>query len=295
MRPPIFIIGNPRSGTTLLRLMLTSHRNIVIPPECGFAVWFYDKYSRWGESCLDSRLDSFLDDLLSSKKIEHWRLNRADLLEFIEAQRPTSYAQLVSCVYQWYGLAQQRTFTRWGDKNNFHIHHVPTIRAMFPTSFFVHIVRDGRDVASSYKRLAEKRFESSYAPRLPHQIEDIALQWRENIRVAVESFAESRWQDVCEVKFEDLVLSTESTLRSLCEKLGEDYDPLMLEYHTSNRESELEPREMLPWKTKNLLPPIRTEVGRYMNELSEEEVQIFQRIAGTELLRYGYLGTEAPT
>lgn len=46
-REPVFIIGSPRSGTTLLRLMMNSHPRIVVPPECGFAVWWYEKYQHW--------------------------------------------------------------------------------------------------------------------------------------------------------------------------------------------------------------------------------------------------------
>lgn len=292
MKPPIFVIGSPRSGTTLLRLMLTSHKNIVIPPECGFAVWFYNKYGDWEESDIHARLSAFLDDLLGARKFELWKLNRVDLHKFIQHRRPDSYPQLVSCVYEWYGLAQGRTFTRWGDKNNFHVHHIPTIRAMFPTAFFVHIARDGRDVACSYKKLAEQQFDTVYAPRLPHQIEDIAQQWQENIQAITSSFDRIGWQDVCEVRFEDLIDSTESTLRNLCDRLGEEFARSMLEYYVWNRERELEPAETLLWKRKNLEPPISAEVGRYNDELTGEEVDVFQRIARQELMRYGYVGRE---
>ena len=41
---PFFILGNPRSGTTLLRLMLNNHPSVAVPMECGFAVWLHDSY-----------------------------------------------------------------------------------------------------------------------------------------------------------------------------------------------------------------------------------------------------------
>lgn len=44
---PIFILGNPRSGTTLLQLMLACHPRLAVPPECGFALWLYDRYGDW--------------------------------------------------------------------------------------------------------------------------------------------------------------------------------------------------------------------------------------------------------
>jgi hypothetical protein len=43
----VFIIGNPRSGTSLLRIMLNSHSSMVVPPECGFIQWWYQKYKDW--------------------------------------------------------------------------------------------------------------------------------------------------------------------------------------------------------------------------------------------------------
>ena len=288
MKPPIFIIGGPRSGTTLLRLMLTCHKNIVIPPECGFAVWLYDDYKRWNELDFDSLLEQFIVDLMKCRKIETWHLDMKGLLDFAGSRCPPSYSEAVSLVYEWYGLSQGRSFNRWGDKNNFHIGYIPTIKAIFPDVRFVHIVRDGRDVACSYKGLGQRQIDSAYAPRLPHRIEDIALEWTTNVSTAIQSFASIAWEHVTEIRFEDLVLDSEATLRNLCTRLGEEYDPRMLEYYAENRTRELEPKEFLPWKAKNLKPPIPTEVGRHRVELSEQEIASFQSIARQTLERYGY-------
>ncbi len=42
---PIIVLGNPRSGTTMFRLMLTAHSEICIPPECGFFQWYYPDFT----------------------------------------------------------------------------------------------------------------------------------------------------------------------------------------------------------------------------------------------------------
>jgi len=292
MNAPIFIIGNPRSGTTLLRLMLTCHRNIVIPPECGFAVWLYDKYKHWEqlEKDSDSLLMGFIHDLMYCRKIETWNLEEKNLFEFLSGRKPSSYSELVSYVYEWYALSQGKSFKRWGDKNNFHIHHILTIKAMFPNTCFIHIVRDGRDVACSYKKLNERRIDSPYAPRLPNTIEDIAEEWKANVEIATKSFAAIGWESVYEIKFEYLILDTEMSLRNLCKQLGEEYDPSMLNYHVTNRERGLETKEFLQWKEKTLKLPMRREVGRYKSELTEQQIHIFQSIAAKELANYGYTG-----
>jgi len=291
MNSPVFIIGSPRSGTTLLRLMLTSHRNIVIPPECGFAVWWYEKYKNWGKSTKanDLRYRDFLRDLLKSKKIETWHIDEKDLLKFLREREPSSYSELVSCVYEWYGLSNGKSLKRWGDKNNFYIHHILTIKKIFPNACFVHIIRDGRDVACSYKELHERKIDSPYAPKLPHTIEKIAEEWKINIEEAIESFTRINWENVYEIKFEDLIFNTETSLSNLCARLGEEYDLSMLNYHNINRERDLEPKEFLKWKEKTLQAPMKSVVGRHKKGLTKRELKKFESVAGDILRRVGYL------
>lgn len=289
MGPPIFIIGNPRSGTTLLRLMLTCHRNIVIPPECGFAVWLHDKYESWAGSD-DLVIDRFVADVLECRKIETWQVDEEGLLGFLKNRRPDSYAAAVSLVYEWYGLSAGETFTRWGDKNNFYLDYIPTIKAMFPAAHFVHIVRDGRNVACSYRRLAATKIESRYAPRLPHEIDDIARQWKQNIETIDQSFNAFGHEHVQELRLEDLVRDPQEQLTRVCELLGEEYDAGMLEYHRVNEQRQLEPQEFLQWKEKTLKPPTPEQNDEYQSKLTADEITRFEAIAGDTLRKHGYIG-----
>ena len=285
MKAPIFIIGNPRSGTTLIRLMLTCHRNIMIPPECGFAVWWYLKYGEWKKS----KLPEFIQDLMQSKKIDTWQINEKSLLEFLREKDPFSYSQLISAVYEWYGLSRGRSFKRWGDKNNFHLNHILTIKKLFPTAYFVHIIRDGRDVTCSYREVNARKIQSLYAPNLPNKIDEIAEQWKTNVEMINESFECIRWENVYELKFEDLILDTGRSLFNLCCWLGELYDPSMLNYHHINRMRILEPVEFLKWKEHTLHPPVSSVVARHKRDLSMQEIGTFEMVAGDVLERYGYL------
>src|SRR3989338_6176614 len=113
MKSPIFIIGNPRSGTTLLRLMLTCHQHIVIPPECGYMIWWYEKYKDWKGDDSGERLNNFLDDLFISKKFETWNLQRKALKEFLMGRDNKTYPDLVSSIYEYYGRQLKDTFKRW--------------------------------------------------------------------------------------------------------------------------------------------------------------------------------------
>lgn len=288
MNPPIFIIGSPRSGTTLLRLMVTCHQNIVVPPECGFAVWWYTKYKVW-TSPDNSQLAPFVADVMASKKIETWKLNPEKLLEFFCERVPKNYATAVSAVYEFYGRSLGRTFSRWGDKNNFYISHITTLNEMFPECHFVQIVRDGRDVACSYRELHRRAIHSPYAPSLPFDIAEIAEQWRDNLETTAGQLDLLPSERVHHVRFEDLVRDPESTLRRLCHALGEAFDPRMLEYSKLNQQQKLEPSEFLQWKERTLSPPDLDAVGRFRSELNGPEIKAFEEIAGPVLRRNAYI------
>ena len=288
MKSPIIIIGNPRSGTTLLRLMLTCHRNIVIPPECGFAVWWYKKYNDWDTNSINSRLNDYLDDLFQSKKIELWNLNRVELEKYILSKQINNYSELVSSIYEYFAENQKKGFHRWGDKNNFHLNYIDTIYSLFPGAQFIHIIRDGRDVACSYKDMSKLNAESKYAPKLPVDINTIAKEWVDNIQLIRTSFASLGWNNIKEIRYEDITTDPEGILKGVCSFLNEEYDPSMLAFHSHNERMKLEPIEFLAWKNKTLMEVTTSQISRYKAELTSNEIEMFNEIAGDLLAIYGY-------
>lgn len=292
---PIIVLGNPRSGTTLLRLMLTCHPRITIPPECGFALWLRP---RWGEWTKDKTNDPgevfrFVEDVVASRKFETWHVSGPDLVDAIARDAPATYADLVRSAYGAYVRHVGRAGGRWGDKNNSYIHQVAELRALFPDSVLIHLVRDGRDVACSYLELAERRIESIYAPKLPRALEAIADEWVENVGGLRAAFATEGWSGVLELRYEDLVARPEETLTALLGGIGEEFHPDMLDYAARNVRQELEPREFLQWKARTVTAPDATQVGRYRRELDAHQVEILASRMRVLLDQYGY-GTDAP-
>jgi len=287
---PIFVLGNPRSGTTLLRLMLTCHPRITIPPECGFAVWLRPRWGAWTQQkAADAgEVFRFVEDVLASRKFETWHVTGPDLLDAIERDAPGSYADLVRSVYGAYERHVGREATRWGDKNNWYIHHVADIRAMFPEAVLVHLVRDGRDVACSYLEIAERRIDSIYAPHLPRALEAIAQEWVENVSGLRAAFDAEGWRNVIELRYEDLVADPIATLTAAMRKLGEDFHPDMLDYAARNVREELEPREFLQWKARTVSAPDPSLVGRYERDLDAAQIEILTSRMRSLLDQYGY-------
>ncbi len=287
---PIFVLGNPRSGTTLLRLMLTCHPRITIPPECGFAVWLQPRWGAWTrrKAADPGEVFRFVEDVVASRKFETWHVTGPDLVEAIERDAPRSYSDLVRSVYGAYLRHVGREGGRWGDKNNWYIHHVREIRAMFPDAVLLHLVRDGRDVACSYLELAERKIESVYAPHLPRALEAIADEWVENVAGMRAAFDAEGWRDVIEVRYEDLVAHPTEALTGVMRELGEEFHPEMLDYAARNLREELEPREFLQWKARITTALDATLVGRYRRELDARQIEILTSRMRPLLDQYGY-------
>ena len=283
---PVFIIGNPRSGTSLLRLMINAHPIISIPPECGFIIWLKEKYNNLPSNLFLGRIDEFLEDLFKSKKFETWNLDTKQLKNYILEQKFDTYSNLVSIIYKYYGLSKNKKVAIWGDKNNYYLNHIVELKQLFPDSFFIHIIRDGRDVACSYKKLSETKCTSKYAPNLPTETSKIADEWKTNITNINNQFVEFNYEHVIEIRYEDLVLEPKETLVKLCTFIGVNFCDSMLNYY--NKTNDHEPAEFLQWKEKTLMPPTTSEVGKYTAFMSDDEITIFNEIAYDVLAKYNY-------
>ncbi len=286
LNKPLFVIGSPRSGTTLVRIMINAHPNLLIPPENGGAIiYWYDKYKDWAKKDLQSnRVRQYVDDLLSTKKIDTWHLAKEDVLQMIHELEPDNYAALSACAYLAYGKKTQNNLHTWGDKNNFLIKHIDTLYELYPDAYFLYFIRDGRDVACSYKALSNKKISGQYAPNLPSNASEIANHWVNNNEAALKSFEKIPENQLLTCYYEDLVQNTEQEAKRICNFVGEPYSTQMLNYNEINDE----PKEFLQWKAKITQKPDPSSVGKYKRELSEPELYEFENIAGSMLKKLGY-------
>ncbi|MEE9303397.1 MAG: sulfotransferase [Thiotrichaceae bacterium] len=285
-RAPIFILGNNRSGTTLVRMMITSHPDIIIPPESHFFLWLYDQYKDWKP---EHDLNVFIKDLFGCTKIETWGMREELLSEFIRVRSPSCYRDLVSLVYRYYGVVVGKEAKRWGDKNSLWPNRLGVVDIVFPQAVFLHIVRDGRDVACSYLDLGKREFQSKYAPRLPQDIQEIARIWSRNVRT-VRNFGNKLYAHrYYEFRYEDLIENPEQEMKLIFEFLHMEYHPDVLQYATITKNKNYEPSEFLAWKEKVYQPIDKNNKGKYTRLLSIHEVKAFERIANRELSYYGYI------
>lgn len=274
----------------MLRLILTCHSKVLIPPECGFIIWLKNKYATW--SPLDTKtkkLAEFLDDLFLCKKFETWKLDRSFIESHVISCQPRDYSELCRVVFSAYGDATGKNFSIWGDKNNFHVNHISDLLELYKHARFLHIVRDGRDVACSYRSAMQLKTTSPYAPKLKTDITSIANEWAQNVmnvNAIISALPDSQSMTI---RYEDLTRMSVATIEEICTWLNICYEDEMLKFYLHNKAKNLEPILTIDWKKMTTEKISTNSIGRYKNCLSKYEIMRFNKIAGAALKEFNYL------
>jgi siderophore synthetase component len=164
---------------------------------------------------------------------------------------------------------------------------IDAIRKVLPEGRFIHIIRDGRDVALSLRRT---RF--SPGP----EIETQAAYWRECVLAARRAGVDH--QDYLEVRYEDLILNTRQTLNQICTFIEQEYHDAMLRYYTrtpvrlkehkGRSDPPLTQHQRILQQLRTTLPPDPARVFAWKSAMSLEERERFQMVAGTLLNELEY-------
>jgi len=295
--PAPFIVGVGRSGTTLLRMMLDAHPELAIPPETHFVPAVIQSFWR-----LRVTPERVLDAMRSGERTG-WRdsgLDEAAMLARLGEIRPLNAPDALRAFYRLY--AERHGKERWGDKTPHYVTALARIGRALPEAHFIHVIRDGRDVAlSTNRRLVELRGSQ------PVPIDRMAKRWRHRILTARGVAQVS--DRYLEVRYEDLVLDTEPTLRRVCELIELDFDPAMLAYHERaeerlqemNRERQRGTRRTLSGEERmqahamTTKPPQPERVEVWREEMPAADRREFEAIAGGLLAELGYeVGSPRP-
>lgn len=238
---PIFLVGAERSGTTVLRLMLDHHPQLAWCYEFEYAVDQISDEEGWPS------LEQYYEWL------ETYRIFQATGFAI---DRHLSYPQLVNSF-----LDQKREHAGKPLVGATVHRHFDRLLRIWPDARFIHIVRDGRDVARSC----------------------IGMGWAGNVWTGVERWieAERLWAQLCqkipaeqriELTYEELISEPVKTLMRLCNFIGISYDQEMLNY---------------PKSTSYKLPDASF-IKQWQRKLSEHEIQLIESRISTMLIEHGY-------
>ena len=270
----MFVVGCGRSGTTLLRLMLDAHPDLAIPPESHFLSRFghaIDRYAAAGGGVDPERLAA---DIMRTKTFAAWKVPDEDVLERVRSlAAPASFADVIDAVYTAY--VQPRGASRWGDKTPRYVLDIPLFDRLFPGSRFVHIVRDGRDVAMSLRSVR-------FGPNDPMSA---AGFWARRVRAGRRDGGRLGPQRYSEIRYEALVADPERELRAICEVIDLPWDAAMLEYHRGVDEALPDDRRS---QHRHEDRPPTAGLRDWRTEMPAADVAAFEAVAGDLLDELGY-------
>ena len=293
--PMPVIVGVARSGTTLLRMMLDSHPELAIPPETHFLPALRALQGRQdlkGSEQNQTLREEFLNVVTHSLNWQEFGIDEEELREATNGGNSFGVSKGIRKLYQLYAKARHKS--RWGDKTPPYVTHLRGIHALLPEARFVHIIRDGRDVALSLRGL--------WFDAAGGNLEDQAANWLWRIREARQQAAFC--PHYLEVRYEHLLENPAQVLKRICEFIALDYSPEMLErYHESagNRlhaeildRHDSAGRVIVSKAQREAIfarvgaPADHTRAGRWRREMSSEEQGRFETVAGGLLRELGY-------
>jgi hypothetical protein len=191
------------------------------------------------------------------------------------------YADFVGRLYE--ELASSRGVRFAAEKTPDYVRELPLLEALFPCARFVHIVRDGRDVALSLRSWAnEKKGPGRLEFWQESPIAVAALWWRWQVSSGLAGAASIEPGKVLLVRYEDLVAEPEHTLREVTSFLELPFRREMLDYHVGRRRV----GEGLDAK-KAWLPPTAG-LRDWRTQMQSEELELVECMAGTLLDELGY-------
>ncbi len=279
--PFFFILGRPRSGTTLLRTLLDVHPNIIIPLENPSMIHLYFKY-RYVKHWDVKNLNNIFCDFKNLNFIKSWKLDWEGIKDIFEnlSKMQISFHEIIKLFYYHY----QSEFTKEEirclcDKTPLNSLYSKEISRVFPGAKCIHLVRDYR------ANLASMSKHDVFSPSLT----GILMQWKKSVNQISKLTVENP-QRFFLVRYEDLVSDPEGTYKLICNFLKVKYMPELLDpEYRKNAINNIYASEFLNQWQPDLSGKISTSnIEKWKIDLSADSIRKADYIAGKTGQRFQY-------
>jgi len=288
--PVLFVVGCPRSGTTLLQRMLDHHPQLAVANDTHFIPRALLKAAPQHLARAIEGNEIPLDDALIEGLLGYHRFPRlgVDVDEARALARESStYSGWIERIYSSFAVNHGKVFG--GEKTPDYVRHLPLLQGLFPRARFLHIIRDGRDVAlSTLEWAGPKKGPGRWDLWETEPLAASALWWRWQVqkgRADSQRLAPGNYAEVC---YEDLVRDPEGQLRWISAFLALPYSDWMVRFHSGRTTS-------IPGKSaKSNWLPATPGLRDWKDQMSPDDQALFQCIAGQTLVALGLPATKHP-
>ncbi|MDH5570289.1 MAG: sulfotransferase [Gammaproteobacteria bacterium] len=272
---PIFIVGNPRSGTTLLAVLIDRHSDISIPPETHYYDQFIHEFRMKLNNLSKGQMVRYA---LENERIKDLNLDYHEVLEiFTKYER--SKANLLRSILECY--AEKRNKKIFGEKTPMHLRFVNEIMSDFPAAKIICIIRDGRDSILSTLNAPWGMAE------VPRRLEKLCVKWRENAKKSLK-YLNKYPNNFTLLKYEDLLLNPENELKKLCVFIGVKYEQRLLD---QNIQSDVVPEWETDWKGNSYKGIDASRIEAWRKTSDNNKIWIMNSMMGNTLKKHGYRST----
>jgi hypothetical protein len=279
VNPYVFLVGCPRSGTTLLLRIGDSHRELAIVGELHWLPRYWHR--RVGITPEGFVTRDLLDTLTADRRFPKLDLAPERVADLLADGRPKHFARFVTEVFDLHGQVKGKLFV--GEKTPGYVRSLPTIHALWPNAKVVHLIRDGRDVTLSVLEWSRAQRLAAHFPTWEEDpVVTTALWWELHVRLGREAGALLGTDRYHELRYESLVSDPERACAALCAFLGVAYDPAMLRFH----EKRTRPTSGL--SAKKAWQPITPGLRSWREQMEPNDLRRFEAAAGELLEELGY-------
>jgi hypothetical protein len=266
---PVFVVGCARSGTTMLRAMLDAHPELAIPPESHFITAMWQVRRRYGYPG-PVNAERMAADVVRTYRFGEWGIPAAAVTDRVRSLVRPGFADVVEAVFLAY--AAEHGKLRWGDKTPNYSLDVALLAELFPAARFVHLVRDGRNVALSLLQVP-------WWPNTLIEAAQVWSRWTGEARAAGRKLGPERY---LEIRYEQLVDESAQELSKICGFLDLSYRDEMLSY--PKRASE----NGTPAYHRNAQRAPVNGLRDWSRDMPKQDLALFEAIAGTQIRAMGY-------
>ncbi len=273
----IFYLGSERSGGNLLTRLLDSHSMISGPAPLHLVRTLFNNIQKYGDLNTETNWEVLINDIvdLFNHKLGIWqsKITKEELLKNIKSR---GVAGIVEYVYSKEADNKPLRFIKENKCYQFY----DQIKTTFTGTKFIYLVRDPRDVVLSFLK----------SPNHFLTLEEAADLWNKEQQEFMKLYNEDD-DNILLIKYEELIAHPEEQLARICNFLGLEYEPSMLEFNQKKLTSENAHR-IADWS--NLSAKVLSDnAGKYKKELGKQQVVQVEMLCMEAMQILGYEGYDA--
>jgi LPS sulfotransferase NodH len=278
--PFVFIVGCPRSGTTLLQRLLNAHPESAISLESFWIPYFFKRRIGLTREGMVTR--ELVSQLFDYYKFYRMKLDRQDLEKVVGSEKPLTYSQFVTRIFDLYAENHGKPLA--GDKTPDYVRNISVLHALWPQAKFVHLIRDGREVSLSaiaWKRKVDK-LASLFSTWKEDPVTTAALWWEWHVRQGRDQGRILGPGLYYEMRYESLIAEPATECAKLCAFLGLPYKDGMLRFNDGRTRTETD------LDAKNAWLPVTAGLRNWRTEMAAADLERFEAAVGYFLAELGY-------